>query len=56
MANGAGIVNNVVFDHLSGRWVGNKYPIYANDRPVCSTSIILIGNGVCSMNPISLIP
>ena len=31
MANGAGSVNNVVFDHLSGRWVGNKYPIYAND-------------------------
>ncbi len=31
MANGAGDVYNVVFDHLSGRWVGNKYLIYAND-------------------------
>jgi pectate lyase len=23
---------NVVFDHLSGRWVGNKFLLYANDR------------------------
>ena len=32
MANGGSTsAYNVVFDHLSGRWVGNKFPVYAND-------------------------
>jgi pectate lyase len=33
MANGGGDVYNVVFDHLSARWAGNKATmIYANDQ------------------------